>query len=64
MIIKGGTNIWMRPHEAKAIEAGDKIWVPEREYHDWFRITRDVMAMMGAVATIIISTFTITDRLK
>jgi protein involved in polysaccharide export with SLBB domain len=64
MIIKGGTNIWLRPHEAKTIEAGDKIWVPEREYHDWFRITRDMLAMTAAVATIIISFYSITDRMK
>jgi protein involved in polysaccharide export with SLBB domain len=64
MIIKGGTGVWLRPREVKKIEAGDKIWVPERQYHDVFRTTRDLLAMTAAVGTIIISFLTIQNQLN
>jgi protein involved in polysaccharide export with SLBB domain len=62
MVIKGGTGIWLRPSEAKTIEAGDRIWIPEKEYHNWFQSTRDILAMTGAVATIVISYITIRNN--
>ena len=58
-VIKGGTEIWLRPYEAKKIEPGDAIWVPEKEDRDRFEYTRDILIIAGNAAAVIATIFSI-----
>lgn len=64
MIIKGGTGIWLKPRETKAIEPGDKIWIAEKEYRNWFKLTQEMLAILGSVAIVITSYLTIRELTK
>lgn len=64
MIIKGGTEVMLKPQKVKKLEAGDAIWVPEKEYRDRLKITKDILLILGSTATILISAFTIREAIK
>lgn len=64
IIIKGGTEIWLKPAKVKQIEAGDAVWIPEEQYRDRLQVTKDVLLILGAIATIFISAITIQDFLS
>jgi protein involved in polysaccharide export with SLBB domain len=61
IIIKGGTEIWLKPRKVDKIEAGDAVWVPEEQYRDRLQTTKDVLLILGSIATILISIITIKD---
>lgn len=58
-IIKGGTDVMLKPNNVKNLEAGDAIWVPERGYVNKFNLVRDILLIAGSIATLVISAFTI-----
>lgn len=59
MIIKGGTETWLKPRKVDKLEAGDAIWVPEKQYVNRLQVTRDVLSILGSLATVLIAAFTI-----
>ena len=61
-IIKGGTDIVLEPHKVEKLEAGDAIWVPEKEYRDRVQITKDILSILGSVASIILTTIIIAQK--
>ena len=58
-IIKGGSEVMLRAHDRTLIEAGDAIWIPEKGYHNGFEMTKDIIMIIGSVATIILAGFTV-----
>lgn len=64
MIIKGGTEVMLKPQRIKKLEAGDAIWVPDKEYKNKFNLTRDMLLIVGSLATLVISAFTIQQLVK
>ncbi|MFP4521678.1 MAG: SLBB domain-containing protein [Fibrobacterota bacterium] len=62
VIIKNSTGVWLEPEKVEQIEAGDKIWIPEKGYKDWFQFTKDIMLIASSIATIILSGITVYDR--
>lgn len=63
-VMKGGTEIWLQPREVKKLEPGDAVWIPEKQYRSGYSITKEMIIMLGAIATIIISAFTINEFVK
>ena len=59
MIIKGGTETWLKPRKVDKLEAGDAIWVPEKQYVNRLQVTRDVLSILGSLATVLIAAFSI-----
>ena len=56
MVIKYGTSQWVEPDET-ALEAGDKIWVPQkkvREFEYYFALIRDFFAVAATIATTVL----------
>lgn len=51
MIIKAGTNTWLKPREVDKIEAGDAIYIAEKQYVD----IKEVLGMLGSIAAIIMA---------
>lgn len=58
-ILKHGTGSWRNESSIESIEAGDIIWVPEKTYKNGLSITKDVLMILGSVATVILSILTI-----
>ena len=58
-IIDGGSEVMASASSDRLIVAGDAVWVPEREYHNGFALTKDILMTIGSVATIIVMSFTI-----
>jgi len=58
-VIKGGTETWLRPRRVSRLETGDVIWVPEKPYVNKLMVTKDVLLVLGAIATLVISAITI-----
>jgi protein involved in polysaccharide export with SLBB domain len=63
-IIKGGSGIWLKPHEVGKLEAGDAIWVPEKPYINRFQVTKDVLLIVSSVATVVLSGIAIQSAFK
>jgi len=61
MIIKGGTEVTLKPQKVEKLEAGDAIWVPEKEYRDKLQIAKDILLILGSIATVTMTIFTIRD---
>ena len=53
-VIKARTQVWMSKDEAKTLEPGDTIFVPEHPEHDWWGFVKDASAVAGQLATFII----------
>ncbi|MBD3320507.1 MAG: hypothetical protein GF350_05350 [Chitinivibrionales bacterium] len=64
MIIKGGTEIWLKPRKVETIEAGDAIWVPEKPYQDTWTLTKDIILILGSVGTLLMSYITISEAIS
>ena len=60
-IIKAGTGIWLKPHEVERIEAGDAVYVPEKEYRDGVQVLKDTLVILGSIATLVLTTLTVQD---
>jgi len=52
-VIKGDSGLWMKPEEAKALEPGDAIWVPEMPSRNWGMFLRETMEVLGNTAIVI-----------
>lgn len=63
-IIKAGTGIWLNPHKVDRIEAGDAVYVPEKEYRDGFEAFKDALLIIGSIATLITSSLTVGKTLN
>lgn len=61
MIIKGGTERWLKPGKVKNIEAGDTIWIPEKQYQNKLQIVKDILMILGSTAAVVVSIMTITE---
>jgi protein involved in polysaccharide export with SLBB domain len=61
MIIKGGSENWLRPREVDKIEAGDVVWVPEKTYRDPVELTRNILGMLGSVAMVLTTYITVSQ---
>ncbi|MBD3344385.1 MAG: hypothetical protein GF401_04905 [Chitinivibrionales bacterium] len=64
MIIKGGTEIWLKPRKAEKIEAGDAIWVPEKPYQDTWALSKDIILILGSIGTLLMSYITISTAIQ
>ena len=64
MLIKGGTETWLKPRKIEKLEAGDAIWIPEKQYINKLLVTRDILSILGSIATVIIAAFTIPQLIK
>jgi protein involved in polysaccharide export with SLBB domain len=60
-IMKNGSSAWVSGREVNEIESGDIIWVPEKPYQNSLRTTKEIILLLGSVATVILSLFTIND---
>jgi protein involved in polysaccharide export with SLBB domain len=58
-IIKGGTEIVLEPNKVEKLEAGDAIWIPEKEYRDKVQITKDILTILSSIASVVTSTITV-----
>jgi protein involved in polysaccharide export with SLBB domain len=63
-IMKNGTENWRDLDKTHSIEPGDLIWVPEKQYKNGLSVTRDMIMLLGSIATVIISALTIRDFVK
>ncbi len=64
LVKKVGTDVWLKPGKVESIDPGDLILVPERRYRDPFNATRDIIGVVGSVATVILGFIAISDRLR
>lgn len=62
-IMKAGTEVWLEPKETEELEPGDAIWVPDKGYRNGYSIAKEIIVVVGSVAALIISAFTIHDFL-
>ncbi len=63
-IIKGGTEIWLKPKHVEEIDVGDAIWVPEKPYRDRLRTTKEILTIAGSIAGVILSTIAVLEFIK
>lgn len=57
-VIRAGTGEWVPADEAKQLNSGDTIWVPEKPDRDYWQIFRDTLTVTAQVLTI----YLIADR--
>ncbi|MBN2461251.1 MAG: SLBB domain-containing protein [Candidatus Cloacimonetes bacterium] len=60
-IIRGETGEWIKPDKNTVIYASDMIFVPEKPEYDYWQITREAIATLSQIATIIIVIQTVTS---
>ncbi|MGM0443254.1 MAG: SLBB domain-containing protein [Fibrobacterota bacterium] len=58
-IIKGGTETWLDPKDVDRIDVGDAIWIPEQEYVDAMEQTKDILSILGGIASIVTASITV-----
>lgn len=63
-LMKNGTENFKDLRKSRCIEPGDLIWIPERQYKNSLSVTKDMIILLGSVATIIISALTIRDLVE
>lgn len=63
-VIKGGTEIWLKPKDIESIDVGDAIWIPEKEYIDGMKRVRDVFTIVGGISSIIFTSIAVLDYRK
>jgi len=51
-VIRAATGEWVSLDEAKGLEAGDTIWVPEKRDRDWWQILKETIAVTTQIVTI------------
>ncbi|MFH1144956.1 MAG: SLBB domain-containing protein [Candidatus Eisenbacteria bacterium] len=51
-VIRAATGEWVSLDEAKDLEAGDTIWVPEKGDRDWWQFFKDTIAVTTQIVTI------------
>jgi len=60
-IIKAVTGEWVKPGKSKRIDPGDTVWIPEKPDRDYWGFFKDVMIVLGNVATIYLVVKSATD---
>lgn len=58
-IIKGGSTMWLKPKHVEHIQVGDAIWVPEKPYRDRLKSTKEVLAITGSIAALVLATISV-----
>jgi protein involved in polysaccharide export with SLBB domain len=58
-IIKGGSDIWLKSRQVDNIEVGDAIWVPEKQYVDRLKRTRDILGIIGTIAAVVVASISV-----
>jgi protein involved in polysaccharide export with SLBB domain len=61
-VLKNDVAILLKPGEAKPINPGDMIWVPENDNRQAMRNTVEILSIVASTATIIVSFFAIARR--
>lgn len=62
-VMKAGSEVWLKPKEVDDLEPGDAIWVPDRGYTSGYSVAKEMILVIGSVAALVISAFTIHDFL-
>lgn len=57
-IIKTTSGQWLKPGATK-IEAGDTIFIPEKQEADWWASSKDILSVMSQIATIALVIYTV-----
>jgi protein involved in polysaccharide export with SLBB domain len=60
-IIRNLTGERVKAHKDTRIYPGDTIWVPEKPYRDWWRITRETVMFLAQVGTLIVVIKSVND---
>lgn len=63
-IMKNGSENWKDENDINSIEPGDVIWVPEKPYRSGYNITKETIVLLGSIATVIVSVFTIKELIR
>lgn len=63
-VIKGGTEIWLKPKDIESIDVGDAIWIPEKEYVDGMKRVRDIFTVVGGISSIIFASIAVLEYRK
>jgi hypothetical protein len=58
-VLKNDVAILLKPGEAKPINPGDMIWVPENDNRQAMRNAVEILSIVASTATIIVSFFAI-----
>ena len=58
-IILGKSGAWLEKDKDRKIERGDKIFVPEKEIHNFWDITKETLTVMAQLATVMIAVINI-----
>ncbi len=53
-IIRHRTGEWVKADGDTPVDAGDTVWIPEKQDRDWWKITREGVSFLAAVATIVV----------
>lgn len=53
-VIKGKTQLWLKPEKAERLEPGDTIFIPAKGKRDWWAFFKDTSAILGQMATLVI----------
>jgi protein involved in polysaccharide export with SLBB domain len=59
-IIRSQTGEWAKPNDDTIVEIGDTIFVPEKPERDYWKLSRDLIAVAAQVATIFLVVYTTT----
>ncbi|HPM60657.1 MAG TPA: SLBB domain-containing protein [bacterium] len=60
-IIRSRTGEWAKPDNDSIIEVGDTIFIPEKPERDYWRLSRDLIAVAAQVATIFLVVYNTTS---
>lgn len=55
LVRRSGTSTWLSPRHTAHIGPGDEILVTEKKHRDLFAMVRDVLAILGSAATIMVA---------
>ena len=53
-LIRARTGVRERLDEDLPVDAGDEIWVPEKEYRDWWEFTQSTMRTVAETLTLVV----------
>ena len=53
-LISARTGLREELDKDRLVELGDEIWVPENEYRDWWRLTRETMTVVAQTLTLVV----------
>ncbi len=50
-LIRSQTGEWAKPNDDTVVEIGDTIFIPEKPEMDYWRLSRDIIAVIAQLAT-------------